>query len=400
LLILSLSIPAVVRNNLWWHPDSMATLLTILVIYFLNRDGLKFGRDFYITAVLCGYLAGTKGIGFYFFLAIAVYLLLGLVWEKATFRKLFVMGLVFLLCMGAGYLLANPILVYRGVRNDYFALMQRQSVELYSGYWVLYPKGFLVSLPQLTEYFGYILFSALALITCVIGIMKDKNRLLNIIILTWVIPMAVFVFWISNFKFQYWIPVALPLFATMMDFLPDRITWPRSLHDISFNKLKNSIPQIVLSLAIMFQVVGFTNSSFDRYMGYLNREDDKPALKFHDLALNALKPMLDNDVFAYHEVRMYFPPPDRWKTETAFEPLNYDYIRSKDFDIVLIMQQRIYDYLNPDVEGIHPEEFARSQVFYRDANDGTVEGYQLIFRNDFGLVLVRDELYQQYFEKK
>jgi len=172
------------------------------------------------------------------------------------------------------------------------------------------------------------------------------------------------------------------------------------LHNISFNKVMNSIPQIVLSLAIMFQVVGFTNSSFDRYMGYLNRENDKPALKFHDLALNALKPMLDNDVLVYHEVRMYFPPPEGWKTETAFEPLNYDYIRSKDFDVILIMQQRIYDYLNPDVQGIHPEEFARSQVFYRDANDGTVEGYQLIFRNDFGLVFVRNDLAQQYFEIK
>jgi len=170
------------------------------------------------------------------------------------------------------------------------------------------------------------------------------------------------------------------------------------LHNISFNKVMNSIPQIVLSLAIMFQVVGFTNSSFDRYMGYLNREDDKPALKFHDLALNALKPMLDNDIFAYHEVRMYFPPPEGWKTETAFKPLDYDYIRSRNFEVLLIMRQRINDYLHPDVQGINPEEFVQSQIFYQDANDGMVEGYQLIFQNDFGLVFVRDDIYQKYYE--
>jgi hypothetical protein len=224
LLLLLLSIPAVVRNNFWWHPDSLAILFAMLVIYFLNKDDLSFGSNFYLAAVMCGFSAGTKGIGFYFFLSIFVYLLLGYFWKKAPLGRLFLSSLGFIFCMVAAYLLANPILVYRGVRNDYFALMERQSVELYSGYWVLYPKGFLASLGPLTEYFGHILFLALALFACVAGIVKDRNRLLNIVILTWAIPMSVMAFWISNFKFQYWIPVALPLFSTMMDYLPDRIS--------------------------------------------------------------------------------------------------------------------------------------------------------------------------------
>jgi hypothetical protein len=395
LVVLSLSIPAVVRNNFWWHPDSLATLLTVLTIYVLYKDDLKFGRGFYIAALLCGFSAGTKGIGFYFFLAIGVYLLLGFFLKKLPLGKLFLMGLGFILCMGAGYLLANPILVYRGVRNDYFALMERQSVELYSGYWVLYPKGFFVSLGPLQEYFGHILFLALAVFACLTGIVKDRNRLLNILILTWAIPMSVMAFWISNFKFQYWIPVAVPLFSSMMDFLPDGVSRPR---EFSMQKVVRSLPQIVFSLAIVLQVVSYIDSDIDRYLAYLNREKDKPALVFHDLAKDALKPVLDDKIFAYNDVRMYFPTPEGWRMEAVFQPLDYDYITSRDFDVLLIMQQRVYDYIDPGTQGIDPEEFAQSRIFYHDANDGKIEGYRLVFRDYFGLVFVKEEVFEQNFE--
>ncbi|MBK9928048.1 MAG: hypothetical protein IPP66_22490 [Anaerolineales bacterium] len=400
LTLLLLSIPAVVRNNFWWHPDSMVTLLSVLVIYFLNKDELRFGSNFYIAAVMCGFSAGTKGIGFYFFLTIAVYLLLGFFIKKLSLWKLFLMGLGFIACMFAAYLFANPTLVYSGVRKDYFALMERQSVELYSGYWVLYPKGFLISLPDLTGYFGNGLFLLLALFACVHGIVKDKNRLLNIIIITWAIPLSVLVFWITNFKFQYWIPVALPLFSTMMAYLPDEVPDFRSLLKSPFSKNIGIISQIVFSLAIVLQLSAFTVSDVQRYFSYLNKTQDKPALQFYDLAVDVLKPLPDTGIFVYRDVRMYFPRTANWTTEAVFKPLDYDYIRSRDFEVLMVMQQRIYDYLTPGVQGINPESFARSQLFYRDADTGDIEGYQLVFRNHFGLVFVRDDIYQEYFSQK
>lgn len=399
LLALLLSIPAVVRNNFWWHPDSLAILFAMLVIYFLNRDKLRFGVNFYLAALMCGFSAGTKGIGFYFFLSIFVYLLLGYLWKKKTLGRLFLSALGFVFFMAAGYLIANPILVYRGVRNDYLAIMEKQSVELYSGYWVLYPKGFLASYGPLTEYFGHILFLALALFACVYGIARDRNRLLNIIILAWAVPLSVMAIWISNFKFQYWIPVALPLFSTMMTFLPEKISL-RDLRGFSPNSLIRSAPQLIFGLAIVLQAASFAASDIDLYMRFNNKVQDKPALQFNGLARSALAPLPEGRFFVYHDVRMYFPPPRDWKAEAAFQPLDYDYIRSRNFDVLLIMQQRINDYLNPSVQGINPEKFAQSQAFYRDANIGMLEGYQLIFRNDFGLVFVKDDLFFRYFEAK
>ena len=397
LLLLLLSIPAVVRNNVWWHPDSLATLASMLAIYFLVKDDLQFGSGFYIAAAMCGLSAATKGIGFYFFLTIAVYLLLGLFWKKIPFWKIAVMGVGFLLCMAAAYVAANPFLVYRSVRNDYFGvMMERQSVELYSGYWVLYPKGLLVSLPDLTAYFGNILFLSLALFACIYGIVKNKNRLRNIIVLTWMIPMSVLVFWLTNFKFQYWIPVALPLFAVMMDYLPDTVSMPKKINWLSAN---NVLPAL-FSLAIGLQFIFFVGGSAQIYDRYLHRAEDKPAIQFYDLTVDALQPLSDQNIFVYHDVRMYVPQTPHWKTEAVFMPLNYDYIRSRDFDVVLVMQQRIYDYLNPSVEGINPEQFEKSRAFYQDAQSGNVAGYHLVFRNDFGLVFVRDDVYQEYFEAK
>jgi len=39
-------VPAVVRNNFWWHPDGLVTLFAVLTIFFLKRDSLRLGPNF------------------------------------------------------------------------------------------------------------------------------------------------------------------------------------------------------------------------------------------------------------------------------------------------------------------------------------------------------------------
>jgi hypothetical protein len=95
---------------------------------------------------------------------------------------------------------------------------------------------------------------------------------------------------------------------------------------------------------------------------------------------------------------MYVPGHENWNKEAIFEMLNYAYIDEKDFDMVYIMQQRIYDYLNPEVEGINEQKLEESRVFYKDANENHLRGYKLALRNDFGLLYVKEALYVQYFQ--
>jgi len=102
-------------------------------------------------------------------------------------------------------------------------------------------------------------------------------------------------------------------------------------------------------------------------------------------------------LYVYYDYRLYIPETTGWITETTYDLLEYKYIQTKNFDVVVLLEQRIRDYLNPDVTGIDPNVFARNQQFYRDAEKGTISGYHLVYRNDVGLVFVRDDLYQIYF---
>ena len=73
LFLLLLILPGTVVNDLWWHPDGLATLVVVLTLFFLDRDELRFGRNFWLAALSCGVGAGVKYMGAFFVLAIPVY---------------------------------------------------------------------------------------------------------------------------------------------------------------------------------------------------------------------------------------------------------------------------------------------------------------------------------------
>jgi hypothetical protein len=58
-LLFLLGIPAVFQNNMFWHPDSLATLLVVLTIFSPVRDDLHFATWFYVAAACCGPAAGS-----------------------------------------------------------------------------------------------------------------------------------------------------------------------------------------------------------------------------------------------------------------------------------------------------------------------------------------------------
>ncbi len=78
LFVFLLTIPAVFENSTWWHPDSLTVLFIALTFLFLDLDELRFGKFFYLAAAACGMATATKLLGLFFFIAIPVYILLGL----------------------------------------------------------------------------------------------------------------------------------------------------------------------------------------------------------------------------------------------------------------------------------------------------------------------------------
>ncbi len=392
LYLFLLSVPAVVDNNSWWHPDGITFLLVVLTIFFLYRDNLRFGRNFLVAAVMCGVATATKLVGVYFFLAVGLTLLLGLLLKKASWKKLVGMAFAFILTMGLSYLIANPFLFSHWARTAYQYILNKQGGLLENGYGVVYLKGLVASWPLVHESYGELPFLLIALGAAIWGACRGPQRLLQALILAWFVPISITVFFLTHFKFQYWLPVALPLFSSLVLLLPEK----RNPNGASWLP---RLARAVLLLALFTQFVLFVRADIHTFETRMHRADHSTSIKFYDQVLASLKPLPNAKLHVYYDYRMYVPGKPGWVTETNFDLLEYKYIQKNQFDVLLLQQQRIRDYLNPNAVGIDPALFARNQQFYRDADSATIKGYHLVYRDAFGLIFVRDELYQEYYLK-
>jgi len=394
LFVFLLSIPAVFLNNFWWHPDGLSTFFAILTIFLLERDNLSFGRNFYLASITCGICAGIKGVGFFFFLTILVYLIMGIINKKVSMQRIILSAVGFLACMAGSFLLANPTLVYAGAREIFIRDSMETAQRLSQGYTVVYAKGLQVSLPQLVEDYSSVPFLIMTFFLCLWGMFRGTRRLLYTILLTWAIPITVMIFFLIHYKHQYWLPVSLPLFSTVTILFPERI----SIQKVFKNKKFTTWPAIILIGLLFFQFGNNLNKDTKVYSQALHREEKSPAIRFYNQVVKVMSHLSQNR--SYHilqDVRMYVPPSENWYSEAVFDLLNYDLIREKNFHVLLILQQRICDYLESSVEGLDPQSFSAVQDFYRDAKNGEIRRYKLVYEDSFGLIFIHQKTYNEFY---
>jgi hypothetical protein len=390
LMIFLLSIPAVVRNNLWWHPDGLTILLVVLTLFFLVKDDLRFGRFFLLAALFTGLATAIKYIGLYYFLAVGLTIFLGLVTRRASIKRIFGMSFAFVLIMVTVFLVSNPFLISHWARDTYLQIFQQQTTVLSEGYGVVYAKGIPAALPPIEENYGGLLIFAIPLAATIWGAFSGHRRLLHALIIVWFIPITITVFFISHFKFQYWLPVALPVFSCIAMLMPGRMG-----RDQWFRK-ENIIKSILLVIMI-FQFGRFIVSDIHIIQERIGRAENNPRIEFFGQTIAALAPLESQTLNVYYDYRLYNPGREGWTVSTTFDLLNYAYFEKTKFDVLMLLNQRIKDYINPGVQGIDPGEFSLSQQFYRDADAGQLMGYRLVFRNQTGSLFLREKLFQEYF---
>jgi hypothetical protein len=295
-----LLIPAVVENNSWYHPDGITFLLVVLTIFFLKRDGLRFGWNFLLAAVACGVATATKLVGVYFFLAVGLVLVLGLLQRKVPWKRLVGMAFAYLLTMGLSYLLANPFLLSHWARTAYQYILYKQGGLLAEGYGVTYARGLTASWPLARQSFGGALSLLIALGAAVWGAWRGPQRLLHGLILAWFLPLSVTVFFFTHFKFQYWLPVVLPLLSSLVILLPERWIISRNGHLAAFARL-------AAWLVLCIQLVIFVRTDINIYSTRLHRAENNASIQFYDKVLAALKPLPDEQLHVYYDYRMYVP---------------------------------------------------------------------------------------------
>lgn len=219
LFILLLTIPGVVKFNIrFLHPDSLILLLIVLTIFFLQRDQFRFKKNFYLAAVTCSLAAVIKLWGFFFFLAILVYLLYGLIRKSLTFRQMALAGTGFILVMIVTGLLSNPGLLVPTVFKELIAGLTGQITNRTVGYAdlgsnTIYNKDFATWMTffqtfYLRDFYFYISSACLILAS-----FWGKNRLHALMTLMWCLVVLVFmVNFLAAKSYWYMMELLVPLY--------------------------------------------------------------------------------------------------------------------------------------------------------------------------------------------
>jgi 4-amino-4-deoxy-L-arabinose transferase-like glycosyltransferase len=216
-----LTIPAVLGNvTQWWHPDALMMLMVALAFLFLKLDKLRLGSYFYLAAVAVGMAASIKMVGFFFFLAIPLYIAIAWRMRKMPVNKALAAAAGFVLLMALVIVLSNPFLFYEVPRNDMLAIQSYKTQELRYGYTheesIYYRLG-----PQYWQWtvetsYGSVDFPLYLLALLVMGALaqpKDPNKW---VLLAWLIPLGIYLMWfVSPKPDHYLLPLMLPLYATV-----------------------------------------------------------------------------------------------------------------------------------------------------------------------------------------
>jgi 4-amino-4-deoxy-L-arabinose transferase-like glycosyltransferase len=402
LFLLLLLLPAVVVNDLWWHPDSLGVLFVALALFFLDRDNLRFGRNFFLAAAVCGVAVGTKYLGVFFFLAIALYLIWGIVTKKISWLRAAGMGALFVVVMAAAVVISNPLLLLPQERAEVIATQRWQFEQTTVGIIMTNTEPYFKpgSYPQdFRIHYGELIFLILVLAALVLGIVRRQRRLYNALILAWIIPVTYTINYSATRRTHYFLPVMLPLIACLVNFFPAG----EAANELGTTGgklavwLKRSLPWAVGALVIV-QAAVFLNADYGIYRGGLLKEQNSPSIAFY-LALEKdwLSRLPGQKLVVYRDWHMYFPQDEGKRVEIDWDLPNYDYFKDLNPDLLLLEQVNIQSYSSDEAvkNAVNPEAMQLAHNFYRDAALNQVAGYRILFQNKYGLALIRESLYQK-----
>ncbi len=232
LFLFLLIVPGMVSNNLWWHPDALALLFVALTFFFLQRDDMRFGRNFLLAAAACGLAVSAKHQGLFFYLAVPFYLIWGAVVRRLIWWKVPLLGLIFIAVMAGAILVTNPLLLLPQERAEIIATQVNNLQTLGSGFvflnaqpyfaWNRYPDDFRI-------HYGEFAFILLALAALVLGMRNPRRRVLNVMILLWTIPLFYSINFAATRRTHYFLPVILPLFSSLHSLFPEEWRFDQSV---------------------------------------------------------------------------------------------------------------------------------------------------------------------------
>jgi len=404
LFVLLLSIPAVVVNNMWWHPDSLVFIFIVLTLFFLNRDNLQFNKNFFFAAIACGLAIGTKHLGVFFALTIPAYLICGIIDKKISVRGSIIYSILFVFVMILAVIASNPLLLLPIERGEIINIFRVQWIQSSTGVilanpdpfftWGNYPEDFRI-------HYGELFFILITLASVIAGLFKKEKRLLNFLILTWMIPLTSIILIFGTRRTHYFIPVLLPAVSSLVNIFPKF-----NLRDL-FNKkddkksfVTQKVIPFVFGILIIIQFLIFLKMDIRIYSQTLHKEKYSRSIAFYNNIKDILLAELDTEkLVVYRDWRIYFPPTENWRVEMNWDLANHEYIADLDPDLILLETENVQLFADPETiqKAVEPGEMKILNEFYGNAAQDQLAGYKILRQDSFGYILIKDALLDKYF---
>lgn len=218
--LILLTLPGVMLvNSTFWHPDMLNLLFIALSLYYLEREQLRFGPNFYFGAITIGLSVATRLFGLFFFLAILYLLITAIIKKALSIRKALLTGVLFITLMIATILVSNPYLFCPGEPEAALKTFERQGETLAHGVQEadpenIYRTGIDAWWPFMTDYYG----SGLTLIllggSALIGCFGSRRNHFYRILLAWLLVIGTYlIVFVAVKSSWYLLPFLIPLYC-------------------------------------------------------------------------------------------------------------------------------------------------------------------------------------------
>ncbi len=394
-----LAIPAIIQNNLWWHPDSLAILLVTLIFFFIQKDTFDYGKYFFIAAFVCGIAFSVKYSGAFFVSAIPVYLIWGVLTKRITIRRSVALAISFVVVMILGLVISNPLLLIPQERVEIIATQQLQFVQTRTGYYTVNPDWNLTAekinrivWPYYAQWFTLIIMLA----GLIKGIVNPRFRLLNVMIFMYILPYLLTV-GTSSIRPLYFLPLIIPLGSSLVHLFPDRFSWGKDIwRQANLQKVNQLILPVVLLILLLVQFGLYVQKDIQIYTDTLHREARSESIDFYQDVEQLLvaQGMAEQELKIYRDPTAYVPPKPNYDVLMKWRLASYDYVNQHQPDLLLLEMVYILEFIKPDAveNAVDPGDMLAWQQFYGDAYENQLEGYSIFYQNDFGLALIREDL--------
>lgn len=362
-----------------------------LVFFFLRLDRIRYQRFFWLAAAAAGVTLGIKYLGGFFVLVVPLYLYFGIRSGVHNFSQAAWRGLGFVAVMLAAFVVSNPLLLLPQERAEIIATQRQILGEASQGILVTRPP-FLENgwLPQwLTNNLGGAPFLILLLAALAAGSWKKERRAEALLLAAWLLPNLVAVFSTASSRIHYWLPLMLPAITALAFVLPER---PAQLLQKPLSR--NAALQIAAVAIVLLQALSFANHDHILYTQTLQREELSPSLQFYGVAHPVLADWQSagQELRVYRDWKVYFPSEAGISVFMDWELASHELLAEKQPDVLLLERENVRtygaeDYLSASPD---PERLQGLHRFYRDALLNQLDGYRLLFKDQFGLIFVRE----------